>query len=75
MGSKDVFSMKLRRALIIFATLLATILRDRSVSGVDVTVDASGEAVPDLEPSTVKQLFERYQIKPLSRKSSDGATK
>ena len=57
--------MKLRRALIIFATLLATILRDRSVSGVDVTVDASGEAVTDLEPSTVKQLLRTISDKAL----------
>ena len=59
------FSMKLRRALIIFATLLATILRGRSVSGVDVTVDASGEAVTDLEPSTVKQLLRTISDKAL----------
>ena len=59
------FSMKLRRALIIFATLVASITRDRSVSGVDVTVDAAGEQVAESEPSSVKQLLRTISDKAL----------
>ena len=58
-------SVKLQRAVIIFATLVVSNMRDYSVLGVEVGVDAAGEQLVESELSNVKQILRSISDKTL----------